>query len=51
MMKWLRFLLLLGVVAAVGCSKGPAGSQREVKNPGEAKVDMAQESAALKTSK
>lgn len=48
MMKWLGFLLVLGVVAAVGCSKGPSASQREVKDAGEAGVDAAQEKAAMK---
>lgn len=50
MKKWLGLFLLLGVVAVVGCSKGPSQSQRQVKDAGEAKVDAAQEKAALNPS-
>ena len=32
-MKWLRFLLLLGVVFAVGCSSSPSGSSGEADEP------------------
>ena len=53
MMKWLRFFLLLGVVTAVGCSKGPAGTGKAPpKTPGvDEKVDMNLEKAAAKTGK
>ncbi|NLX95689.1 MAG: hypothetical protein GXY83_05895 [Rhodopirellula sp.] len=32
-MKWLRFLVLLSVVVAVGCSSAPSGSQEEAAPP------------------
>ncbi len=32
-MKWLRFLLLLGVVVAVGCSSAPSGSAGDESDP------------------
>ena len=48
MMKWLRLFFLVGIVAVVGCSKGPSASERKVEDAGEAKVDRAQETKALK---
>jgi hypothetical protein len=51
MLKWIRSLLLLGVVAAVGCSKGQTGQQREVKSPAEEKVDMDLEKKAMRPAK
>jgi len=32
-MKWLRFLLLLGVVVAVGCFSAPSGSSGDADDP------------------
>jgi len=50
MMKWIGLLLLLGVVATVGCSRGPTGVQREAKKLADEKVDMSLEKAAMNTS-
>jgi len=40
-MKWLRFLLLLGVVFAVGCSSAPLGGGEEAAPPPAADADPA----------
>jgi len=40
-MKWLRFLLLLGVVFAFGCSSGSSGSGEEAAPPAVGDADPA----------
>lgn len=50
MIRWLSFLLLLGVVTGAACSKGPSAGKADSKAlPGDpAKFDPAAEAASLK---
>ena len=50
MVKWMRFFVLVGAVAVVGCSKGGPVATKGVVSNAEAKVDAAQEKAASNSS-
>lgn len=49
-MKWLRFLVLLGVVVAIGCPSAPSGTQGDANDPALTtdleEIDPAAEAAA-----